>query len=95
MLLLNGIFAFSLNIAGVFLVQSAGSLVLTVSGVFKDILMVTSSVLLLGSQVSLVQAVGYSMALTGLIIFKQTGGKELPVVCKWKKQMWHHKVRRN
>lgn len=91
-LLLNGTLAFALNIAGVFLVHSAGSLVLTVSGVFKDILMVTFSVLFLGSQVSALQAFGYSMALTGLIIFKQTGGKELPVVCRWKKQIWHHKV---
>ena len=34
-LLLNGVVAFSLNIAGVFLIDSAGSLVLTLSGVFK------------------------------------------------------------
>jgi hypothetical protein len=34
-LLANGIIAFSLNIAGVFLINSAGSLVLTLSGVFK------------------------------------------------------------
>jgi hypothetical protein len=34
-LLLNGAVAFALNIAGVFLIDSAGSVVLTLSGVFK------------------------------------------------------------
>jgi hypothetical protein len=34
-LILNGLIAFCLNIAGVFLIDSAGSLVLTLSGVGK------------------------------------------------------------
>ena len=35
MLVVNGLVAFSLNVAGVFLIDSAGSLVLTLSGVTK------------------------------------------------------------
>jgi len=66
----NGLVAFCLNIAGVYLIDSAGGLVLTLAGVFKDILLVTSSVLFMGSEVSLVQAGGYSIALAGLLYFK-------------------------
>lgn len=57
-LLFNGLLAFSLNVAGVFLIDSAGSLVLTLSGVFKDILLITFSVLLLGSHITFTQAIG-------------------------------------
>ena len=35
LLILNGLVAFALNVAGVFLIDSAGSLVLTLSGVSK------------------------------------------------------------
>lgn len=57
-LLFNGLIAFSLNVAGVFLIDSAGSLVLTLSGVFKDILLITFSVILLGSYITFTQTVG-------------------------------------
>jgi hypothetical protein len=62
-LLFNGLVAFSLNVAGVFLIDSAGSLVLTLSGVFKDILLITFSVLLLGSSITFTQGVGESVSL--------------------------------
>lgn len=58
LLLLNGLVAFALNVAGVFLIDSAGSLVLTLSGVFKDILLITFSVLLLGSIITGTQLIG-------------------------------------
>lgn len=35
LLLLNGVVAFGLNVAGVFLIGAAGSLVLTLSGILK------------------------------------------------------------
>ena len=54
----------------VFLIGSASSLVLTLSGVVKDILLVVGSVLLLGSTVTFVQLVGYGIALLGLVAFK-------------------------
>lgn len=55
--------AFCLNIAVVFLIGCASSLVLTLSGVIKDILLVFGSVLLLGSTVTFTQLVGYGIAL--------------------------------
>jgi hypothetical protein len=74
-LLLNGAVAFALNIAAVFLIDSAGSVGLTLSGVFKvgqvsipngstkltitqDVLLITFSVILLGSSITPMQVVG-------------------------------------
>ncbi|GAA95225.1 uncharacterized protein L969DRAFT_15297 [Mixia osmundae IAM 14324] len=69
-LLSNASVAFLLNISVVFLIGCASSLVLTLSGVLKDILLVTASVLLMGSSVTITQLAGYSIALTGLVLFK-------------------------
>lgn len=69
-LLTNASVAFALNVAVVFLIGSASSLVLTLSGVLKDVLLVAGSVLLLGSTVTIVQLLGYSLALVGLVAFK-------------------------
>jgi len=71
----NAAVAFLLNVAAVFLVGVASSLVLTLSGVFKDILMITGAVFFFGEQVTLMQVFGYSIALGGLILFKTSGGK--------------------
>lgn len=69
-LILNCSVALCLNISVVFLIGCASSLVLTLSGVLKDILLVTGSVVLFGSPVTFVQLVGYSIALAGLFVFK-------------------------
>lgn len=69
-LVTNASCALCLNIAVVFLIGCASSLVLTLSGVVKDILLVAGSVLLLGSTVTFVQMLGYSIALLGLVAFK-------------------------
>lgn len=69
-LLTNASCAFCLNIAVVFLIGCASSLVLTLSGVVKDILLVGGSVILLGSTVTFIQLVGYAIALLGLVAFK-------------------------
>jgi len=74
-LLSNAAVAFCLNVAAVFLVGVASGLVLTLAGVFKDILLITGSVLLYSSTVTPLQVFGYSIALCGLILFKTTGGK--------------------
>lgn len=66
----NATCAFCLNIAVVFLIGCASSLTLTLSGVIKDILLVLGSVLILGSTVTLLQMIGYSIALLGLVAFK-------------------------
>ncbi|KAJ8503477.1 hypothetical protein ONZ45_g10834 [Pleurotus djamor] len=74
-LLTNAAVAFLLNVAAVFLVGVGSGLVLTLAGVFKDILLITGSVLIFGSQITPLQVVGYSIALAGLVFFKTSGGK--------------------
>jgi hypothetical protein len=74
-LISNAAVAFLLNVAAVFLVGVGSGLVLTLAGVFKDILLITGSVLIFGSQVMPLQVFGYSIALGGLILFKTSGGK--------------------
>ncbi|KAL5522637.1 hypothetical protein ACEPAG_8655 [Sanghuangporus baumii] len=71
----NAAVAFLLNIAAVFLVGAGSGLVLTLAGVFKDILLVTSSVLIFGVQVTPLQVFGYSIALIGLVLFKTSGSR--------------------
>lgn len=74
-LISNAAVAFLLNIAAVFLVGAGSGLVLTLAGVFKDILLITSSVILFGVQVTPLQVFGYSIALVGLVLFKTSGSK--------------------
>lgn len=50
--------AFLLNIAAVFLVSAGSGLVLTLAGVFKDILLITGSVLIFGAQITPLQVIG-------------------------------------
>ena len=66
LLLLNGLVAFTLNIAVVMLINHTSALVLTLSGIIKDILLVILSVLYLGSPVTLMQYCGYGFTLFGL-----------------------------
>ncbi|KAG6836214.1 hypothetical protein H0H93_010279 [Arthromyces matolae] len=74
-LLSNALVAFLLNVAAVFLVGVGSGLVLTLAGVFKDILLITGSVLIFGSVITPLQVFGYSVALGGLILFKTSGSK--------------------
>jgi hypothetical protein len=69
-LLANATVAFLLNVSVVFLIGRTSSLVLTLSGVLKDILLVFASMMLFGDPVSLLQAFGYSIALGGLMYYK-------------------------
>ncbi|TFK38124.1 triose-phosphate transporter family-domain-containing protein [Crucibulum laeve] len=71
----NASVAFLLNVAAVFLVGVGSGLVLTLAGVFKDILLITGSVAIFGNQVTMLQVFGYSIALGGLVLFKTSGGK--------------------
>jgi drug/metabolite transporter (DMT)-like permease len=71
----NALVAFLLNVSVVFLIGKTSSLVLTLSGVLKDILLVFASMLLFKDPVSLLQAFGYSIALGGLIYYKLGGEK--------------------
>ncbi|KAH7118915.1 triose-phosphate transporter family-domain-containing protein [Dendryphion nanum] len=69
-LLINALIAFLLNVSVVFLIGKTSSLVLTLSGVLKDILLVFASMFLFGDPVTLVQAFGYGIALAGLVYYK-------------------------
>jgi len=72
-LISNAMVAFLLNIAAVYLVGAGSGLVLTLAGVFKDILLVTSSVIIFSVEITLQQIAGYSIALVGLVLYKTSG----------------------
>lgn len=74
-LLSNAAVAFLLNVAAVFLVGVGSGLVLTLAGVFKDILLIAGSVVFFGSEITSIQVFGYSIALGGLVLFKTSGSK--------------------
>jgi len=73
--LANGALTFCLNVCAVFLVGAASSLVLTLAGVFKDIMMITGSVLLYSEPIAPIQVFGYGITLGGLYLFKVASGK--------------------
>lgn len=69
MLVLNASVAFMLNVASVFLIGKTSSLVLTLAGIFKAILLVVASVMIWNTTITFLQFVGYSVALFGLIYY--------------------------
>ncbi|KAK5738595.1 hypothetical protein LTR17_005931 [Elasticomyces elasticus] len=66
----NAMVAFMLNVSVVFLIGKTSSLVMTLSGVLKDILLVLCSMFIFRDPVSPLQAFGYSVALCGLVYYK-------------------------
>jgi drug/metabolite transporter (DMT)-like permease len=71
MLLLNGLVAFSLNIASVMLIAHTSALTLTLAGIVKDILLVFLSMAIFHAPVTLLQFLGYSVALLALNLHKE------------------------
>ncbi|RMZ92097.1 hypothetical protein DV736_g655, partial [Chaetothyriales sp. CBS 134916] len=69
-LLANAMVAFLLNVSVVFLIGKTSSLVLTLCGILKDILLVMASMMIWGTQVSAMQFFGYSIALGGMLYYK-------------------------
>jgi len=67
---LNGMCAFMLNVSVVFLIGKTSSLVLTLCGVLKDVLLVAASMIIWGTQVTALQFFGYSIALGGMVYYK-------------------------
>lgn len=51
-------------------IGKTSSLVLTLCGVLKDVLLVVASMVIYGSQVTLTQFFGYSIALGGMVYYK-------------------------
>lgn len=70
-MLINGLVAFTLNVAVVLLIGNTSAFVLTLSGIFKDILLVVLSIGIFGSPVTPMQYFGYSIALLGLNLHKE------------------------
>lgn len=71
LLALNGVMAFSLNIASLMLIKNTSALILSLAGVFKDIFLVLSSVLVFQTPVSLLQYIGYSISLLAMNLHKE------------------------
>ncbi|KAL4722732.1 hypothetical protein ACLX1H_009967 [Fusarium chlamydosporum] len=69
MLFANAFLAFMLNIISVFLIGKTSGLVMTLSGILKSILLVAASVIIWNTQISLLQTLGYSIALMGLVLY--------------------------
>jgi hypothetical protein len=67
-LLSNAAVAFLLNVAAVFLVGAGSGLILTLAGVFKDILLIIGSVLLWGTVITPLQVFGESKRLSEDIV---------------------------
>ncbi|KAE9370340.1 TPT-domain-containing protein [Stipitochalara longipes BDJ] len=68
-LFLNAFLAFLLNASSVFLIGKTSGLVMTLCGVLKNILLVLASVLLWGTVIMPIQALGYGIALLGLVYY--------------------------
>lgn len=67
---LNGLCAFLLNVSVVFLIGKTSSLVLTLCGVLKDVMLVAASMAIWGTEVTGLQFFGYSLALGGMVYYK-------------------------
>ncbi|KJY00543.1 hypothetical protein TI39_contig323g00054 [Zymoseptoria brevis] len=72
-LIANAAVAFALNVSVVFLIGKTSAVVLTLSGVLKDILLVVASMVIFLDPVSPLQFFGYSIALAGLVYYKLGG----------------------
>ncbi|KAL7974702.1 TPT domain-containing protein [Trichoderma sp. SZMC 28014] len=69
MLFLNASIAFILNVASVFLIGKTSGLVMTLTGIFKSILLVVVSILIWSTPITFLQTVGYTIALAGLTYY--------------------------
>ncbi|KAL9114044.1 MAG: hypothetical protein Q9227_001816 [Pyrenula ochraceoflavens] len=66
----NAMVAFLLNVSVVFLIGKTSSLVMTLCGVLKDVLLVIASMVIFGTPVTGLQFFGYSIALAGMVYYK-------------------------
>ncbi|KAH8665416.1 triose-phosphate transporter family-domain-containing protein [Ilyonectria robusta] len=69
-LVANAIVAFLLNVSVVLLIGQTSAVVLTMSGVLKDILLVVASMVIFRDPVTGQQFFGYSIALAGLVYYR-------------------------
>ncbi|KAK4042925.1 triose-phosphate transporter family-domain-containing protein [Parachaetomium inaequale] len=69
LLLLNAMVAFTLNVSSVFLIGKTSGLVMTLTGILKNILLVIISVMIWHTDISWLQFLGYAIALAGLLYY--------------------------
>lgn len=67
----NGLVAFSLNITLVMLISHTSALTLTLAGIVKDVMLVVLSIIIFRSPVSVLQYLGYAVALLSLNLHKE------------------------
>ena len=70
-MLANGLVAFTLNIAVVMLIGNTSALTLTLAGVVKDVMLVVMSMVIFNSPVTMLQYLGYAVALLALNLHKE------------------------
>ncbi|KAK3328432.1 triose-phosphate transporter family-domain-containing protein [Cercophora scortea] len=68
-LVLNAMVAFMLNVSSVFLIGQTSSLVMTLTGILKNILLVVVAVLIWHTSITSLQLLGYAIALAGLVYY--------------------------
>ncbi|KAI3550153.1 triose-phosphate transporter [Colletotrichum tamarilloi] len=92
MLLLNASVAFALNISSVFLIGKTSGLVMTLTGILKNILLIVVSVLIWHTSITALQFIGYAVALFGLVIYS-TGWDQLKAssagAITWSRGVWN------
>ncbi|KAK1655247.1 triose-phosphate transporter [Colletotrichum phormii] len=92
MLLLNASVAFALNISSVFLIGKTSGLVMTLTGILKNILLIVVSVLIWHTSITALQFVGYAVALFGLVIYSN-GWDQLKAsgagAVTWSRNVWN------
>ncbi|CAM1508190.1 Fc.00g050380.m01.CDS01 [Cosmosporella sp. VM-42] len=69
MLFLNAALAFLLNVSSVFLIGKTSGLVMTLTGMLKNILLVIVSVFIWQTHIAMLQVLGYAIALAGLVYY--------------------------
>ncbi|KAK3398996.1 triose-phosphate transporter family-domain-containing protein [Sordaria brevicollis] len=69
LLLLNAVVAFMLNISSVCLIGKTSGLVMTLTGILKNILLVGASVVIWQTSITPMQFFGYAIALGGLVYY--------------------------
>ena len=70
-LFLNMNLAFVLNIASLLVLIKTSSLVLSLCGILKDIILVGLSMLIFGNPVTFMQFSGFGLSLVGLFVYKR------------------------
>ncbi|KAJ9139408.1 Triose-phosphate transporter [Pleurostoma richardsiae] len=68
-LVLNALVAFLLNVSSVFLIGKTSGLVMTLTGILKNILLIVAGVMIWSTAITGLQLIGYLIALVGLFYY--------------------------